>query len=312
MKNKYIILALLLITALALAGCGQEDAAKSISPAGSAPAKESQPARSAPAPVPTPQTGAGSEAAGAKGSKPVTVLSFLPDLVAAETIEIKGKTRPGNRVLINGQEAPQSAGGEFNFPFSLQVGKNEIKVVTLGKEKIEDTRVITVERRPLPPRLTVISPEKSDSENLVISGQTEKGCVVYVNSALARPDREGNFTSTVQLKEGSNNIKVTSTNREGGTAEIQKTVTFTPSTPRLEVIIPEDTRSKQVIISGITDTNTVLVLYVNDARTDVNMQNGVFSGTITLEEGVNSVTVTAVNKWGRKATVTRNISYNTL
>lgn len=310
MKIKSIVVAWLLITALAFTGCGQEDAAKGSAPASTAPASE--PAKSAPAPAPAPPAGPEPEAANDKASKPVTVLSSLPDLVAAETIDIKGKTRPGNRVFINGREVPQNAGGEFNFPVNLQVGKNEIKVVTLGKEKIEDTRVITLERRPLPPRLTVISPEKSDSENLVISGQTEKGCIVYVNSTLARPDREGNFTSTVQLKEGANNIKVTSTNRDGGTAGVLKTVTFTPTAPRLEVIIPEDTRSKQVAVSGITDTNTVLVLYVNDVKTDVNMQNGVFSGTITLEEGVNSVTVTAVNKWGKKTTVTRNISYNTL
>jgi hypothetical protein len=299
----------LLFVAIAIAGCGQDNAAKT--PAPSIPPPQDNSAAKKQTPPPPPPAAAKSEDAAGKVSRPVTTLDPLPELVAAETVEIKGKTRPGNRMFINGQEAPLGPGGEFAFPFGLQVGKNEIKVVTMGKDKVEDSRTLTIERRPPPPKLTVISPDRSDVENLTISGQTEKGCIVYVDTSLARPDREGNFSAVVQLKEGVNNIKITSTNRDGGTATVQKTVAFTPSTPRLEVIIPEETKSKQVTITGITDTNTVLVLYVNDVRTDINMQNGIFSGSITLEEGANSVTVTAVNKWGKRNTVSHNIFYST-
>ncbi|MFZ5633826.1 MAG: hypothetical protein ACOY40_13370 [Bacillota bacterium] len=315
MNFRYPLIVCILIMALALTGCGLlkknapadnkagDNAAQVADSDGSA---EKTPPEARPLPLPVDIT----DATAAQEPRPVTVLSVLPELVAAETIEIKGKTRPGNRVFIEGQEVPLNPGGEFKFPYNLQVGKNEIKVVTLGKDKVEDTRTITIERRPLPPKLTVIGPDRSEAETITISGQTEKGCVVYVNTTTVKPDREGNFTSAVRLKEGVNNIKITSTNRDGGTAEVQKTVTFTPGNPRLEVIIPEETRSKQVTISGITDTNTVLVLYVNDVPTDINLQNGVFSGTITLEDGVNSVTVMAVNKWGKKATVSQNIFYN--
>ncbi|MHB8916558.1 MAG: hypothetical protein ACYC4H_00910 [Desulfocucumaceae bacterium] len=307
MRITYTIIACLIISALILTGCSKDDSAKT-SGDNPAPKENSTPKSAAPAPLPS----APPEAAPTQGSRPVTVLATLPELVAAETVEIKGKTRPDSRIFINGQEAKLDPAGEFNFPFSLQVGKNEIKVVTLGKNKVEDTRTLTVERRPVPPKLTVISPDQSDNENLTISGQTEKGCVVYVNSSVTRPDREGNFTAGVQLKEGANKIIITSTNKDGGTVEVQKTVSFKPGSPRLEVIIPDDTRSKQVTISGITDTNTVLLIYVNDIKTEVNMSNGVFSGTLSLEEGVNSITVTAVNKWGKKSSVSKNISYSTL
>lgn len=307
MRIIYTIITCLIIGALVLTGCSKDDSAKT-SGDNSAPKENSTPKSAAPAPPPA----APPEAAPTQGSRPVTVLSTVPELVAAETVEIKGKTRPDNRIFINGQEASLDPAGEFSFPFSLQVGKNEIKVVTLGKSKVEDTRIITVERRPVPPKLTVISPDQSENENLTISGQTEKGCVIYVNSSVTRPDREGNFTAGVQLKEGANKIIITSTNKDGGTSEVRKTVSFKPGSPRLEVIIPDDTRSKQVTISGITDTNTVLLIYVNDIKTEVNMSNGVFSGTLSLEEGVNSITVTAVNKWGKKSSVSKNISYSTL
>ncbi len=307
MKTRRLTVIWLFMAVIALAGCGQEEGAKIGVTA--PPPNEAQSAKNTAPPAPA-AAGKDAAAAGGKDSRPVTVILPLPDLVAADTIEIKGKTRPGGKIFINGREAALSPAGDFAFPFSLQVGKNEIKVVTLGKEKIEDTRIFNIERRPPPPRLTVISPERSDSESLVISGQTEKGCVVYVNSTVARPDREGGFTSTVQLKEGENSIKVTSTNRDGGTAVVEKKVAFNPADPRLQVIVPEETRSKQVTISGITDTDTVLVLYVNDVKTDINLQNGIFSGTITLAEGVNSVTVAAVNKWGKKSSVSRNILYS--
>lgn len=307
MRITITIITCLIIGALIMTGCSKDDSAKTpgVNPAQK---ENSSPKSAAPAPPPS----APPEAAPTQGSRPVTVLATVPELVAAEILEIKGKTRPDSRIFINGQEAKLDPAGEFSFPFNLQVGKNEIKVVTLGKNKVEDTRTLTVERRPVPPKLTVISPYQSDNENLTISGQTEKGCVVYVNSSVTRPDREGNFTAGVQLKEGANKIIITSTNKDGGTAEVQKTVSFKPGSPRLEVIIPDDTRSKQVTISGITDTNTVLLIYVNDIKTEVNMSNGVFSGTLSLEEGVNSITVTAVNKWGKKSSVSKNISYSTL
>lgn len=300
-----------IIAALALAGCGQKEGGASTDnysakenystpDAGKSDTSESLSTQ----PKAPSDTGSGPQS-----SRAITVLSSLPELVAFETIEIKGKTRPGNRIFIEGLEVPLSAGGEFNFPYNLKVGKNEIKVVTLGKDKILENRTITLERRPLPPRLTVIAPDRSDGESIIITGQTERGCVVYANGNPARPDREGNFTAPVQLKEGANNIKITSTNRDGGTAVVEKTVTFTPARPLLQVIIPEDAAGKQITISGITDTNTVLVLYVNDIKTGINQQNGIFSGSVTLVDGVNSVTITAINKWGKTNTVRGNIYY---
>ncbi|MCL6478956.1 MAG: hypothetical protein K6T65_11150 [Peptococcaceae bacterium] len=315
MNFRYPLIVCLLIMAFTLTGCGLlkknttgdntaqvADTANSTSSTTSSTEKDTSGVQPLPA--------AGTDATAAQEPRPVTVLSVLPELVAAETIEIKGKTRPGSRVYIAGQEVPLNTKGEFKHPFNLQVGKNEIKVVTLGKDKVEDTQTITIERRPLPPKLTVISPENSDTETITISGQTEKGCIVYVDTTTVKPDREGNFASHVRLKEGTNKIKITSTNKDGGTAEVEKTVTFTPGNPRLQVIIPDETRSNQVTISGITDTNTVLVIYVNDVPTNINLQNGVFSGSITLEEGVNTVTVTAINKWGKKTTVSQNIYYS--
>lgn len=304
----------LLLTALALAGCAQKEgesktAAQENYTAGDNYSNTESTRPAAPSPAPAMPQGAGADASSEQPSRPVTVLYSLPQLVASDSIEIKGKTRPGNKIFIEGVEVLPGPGGEFSLQHGLKLGKNEISVVTLGKEKILDTQKIAIERRPLAPALTVIAPDKSDSEYVTITGQTDRGCIVYTNSTPVKLDREGNFTSTVQLSEGANNIKVTSTNRDGGTAVVEKTVSFAPQEPRLEVIIPDETKSKQVTISGITDTNAVLVLYVNDVKTSINQQNGIFSGAITVEDGVNTITVTAINKWGKKKSVSSNIFY---
>lgn len=315
MKINGLIAVCLLAAALALAGCGQKEGETKSAAAENYSARDNytntgSPAQAAAPPAPALPEGAGPDSSSAQSSKAVTVLFSLPEMVASDSIEIRGKTRPGNKIFIEGVEVLPGPGGEFSLQHGLKPGKNEIGVVTLGKEKILDTQKITIERRPLPPALTVIAPDKSDSEYLTITGQTERGCVVYTNSTPVRPDREGGFTSTVPLAEGVNRIKITSTSREGGTATVEKTVTFTPPQPRLEAIIPEETRSKQVTISGITDTNAVLLIYVNDVKTGISQQNGIFSGAISLGDGVNSVTVTAINKWGKKKTVSGNIFYN--
>jgi len=317
MKLKKILIVVLILSLFYLAGCGNKDADK-------APETENTDAANLESSLPkqdqqdmqnmqdmedtlvtVPETVVPAEE---DPPRPVTVLSSLPGMIAADSVDITGKTKPGKRIFIDGQEVVPEKNGTFTFPYNLQVGENKIKVVTLGKEEIEDTQTITIERRPIPPLLTVIAPDSSDSEYLVITGQTEKECVVYVNNTPAKPDRKGCFTATIQLKEGQNSITVSSTNKEGGTATTQKTVSFAPTEPRLEVIIPEDSKNNQVSISGITDTGSTLV-YINDVMANINPQSGVFSGTITLEDGVNTVTVTAINKWGKTNSVSKNIFY---
>lgn len=310
MRIKFTLLTIFLVIALSLTGCAKKEAAPEAGASGDNSSTEASPddstnpsSQTPPAPLPAD----GADPSSAQSPRSITSLSSLPEVVASESIEIKGKTRPGYKVFIEGQEVFPNINGEFSFKQNLQVGKNELKVVTLGKEKIEETKILAIERRPIPPMLTVVPPERSDSEFVTISGQTEKGCIVYVNATPTMPDREGKFSSTVQLKEGSNSIKITSTNRDGGTAALEKTVAFSPPNPRLEVIIPDTANSKQVTVSGITDDNTVLVLYVNEVKSTINQQNGTFNSTLTLEDGLNKVTVTAINKWGKKATVSGSI-----
>ncbi|MFZ5597592.1 MAG: hypothetical protein ACOY31_11340 [Bacillota bacterium] len=306
-KHSFLIICLIGLLFI-FSGCGQTNSGQDTAAPDNY-AAGNNPAAGAADASPQTATPPANDTTNTQTQRAVTTLTPQPAMVSAQSVELSGKTAAGNRIFIDGTEVPTDSAGGFKFPYSLKVGQNQIQVVTLGKEKELDRQTLTIERRPPPPDLYVVTPESSESETVTVSGKTDKGCVVYVNTNLARPDREGNFTSTVQLKEGVNNIKVTSTSSDGGTSVVDKKITFTPPTPRLEVIVPGDASTNQVTISGITDTNTALVLYVNDIKSSINMQNGIFSGTVTLQEGLNSITVTAINKWGKKNSVTNSIYY---
>ncbi|MFZ5591687.1 MAG: hypothetical protein ACOY81_07770, partial [Bacillota bacterium] len=151
-----------------------------------------------------------------------------------------------------------------------------------------------------PPHLLVVAPATADAETVTISGQASPEDILYVNSTPTRADKEGRFSAPVRLKPGQNEITVLAVSPAGGRSEVKKKVLFNPPPPRLAVIVPSETRSKQVTISGITDENAVLVLYVNDSRSEINQQSGQFSATLQLQEGLNVISVQAINKWGKK------------
>ncbi|GBF35300.1 NHL repeat domain protein [Desulfocucumis palustris] len=238
-----------------------------------------------------------------------TKINPLPDFTADETVEISGKTRAGNRIFINGKETPVDPRGQFTGTVQLKPGDNTIAVDTLNKKGTPDKQSLSIKYQPLAPKLLALAPESSDSETVTVSGQTEPGCIVYINSSRTQPDKKGNFSLPVKLEPGSNSIKVVSSNSLGGQALVTKNVTFNPPDPKLVLIVPGETSSQQVTISGITDDNTVLLAYVNDVKTNVNNNNGIFSGTVQLKEGLNTITVQVANKWGKTRTQQKNVNY---
>ncbi len=238
-----------------------------------------------------------------------TKINPLPALTADSTVEISGKTKSANRIYINGQETPVDSRGQFKAIIQLKPGNNTIDVDTLNKKGIPDKQSLTIKYQPQAPTLLALAPESSETETVTVSGQTEPDCFVYINSSRTKPDKQGKFSLPVKLKPGSNSVKVVSTNTRGGQAMVMKNVTFNPPDPKLVLIVPDKTSSEQVTISGITDDNTVLLVYANDMKTNVNNNNGIFSGTVQLQEGLNTITVQVANKWGKTITQVKKINY---
>lgn len=248
----------------------------------------------------------------APAARPVTTLYPVPEITADERIELRGKTKAGNKIFVNGREAEVSPAGQFKENILLKPGENRLEIITLGKKDTAEKQELVVKYQPPAPKLLVIVPDSSESEVITLSGQTEPECIVYVNSSRTLPDKTGKFTFPVKLKPGSNTIKVVSANDRGGQAITTRNINFTPPEPRLVVVVPDETTVNQLNISGITDENAVLVVYVNDVKTTINNQSGIFSGTVQLQEGLNAITIQVANKWGKTKTEYRNVFYEVI
>jgi hypothetical protein len=238
-----------------------------------------------------------------------TKLSPVPEITAEEILSIKGKTKAANRIFLNGEEAEVDSRGNFGQEVTLKTGANTIEVVTLNPKGTPDKQSITVTYQPPAPKLLALAPDTSDAEVVTITGQTEPDCFLYVNNSSTKPDKKGNFSLPVKLNPGANTIEIVSTNPRGGQTLVTKNVTFNPPEPRLVFILPDKTSTTDLTVGGITDSNAVLLVYVNDVKTNINNSNGTFTGTLQLQEGLNTITAQVANKWGKTKTQQKSVLY---
>ena len=125
------------------------------------------------------------------------------------------------------------------------------------------------------------------------------------------------YTPTSALADGSHTIKINATDNDGNAAT-QKSVTFSIDTvpPTLSVSAPANnlvTNVSSVTVSGTTNdtTSSPVTLTVNGKSVTVN-SSGAFSTTVSLSEGTNTITVIAVDSAGKKTTVTRTVTLDTV
>lgn len=88
------------------------------------------------------------------------------------------------------------------------------------------------------PTLTIISPEDnllSDKEKIDISGKTTPGATVVIlfteGEKIIEADKQGGFSTEITLAGGSNEIKVSSFDKDG--KEISKSITIVYSTAEI-------------------------------------------------------------------------------
>jgi hypothetical protein len=127
---------------------------------------------------------------------------------------------------------------------------------------------------------------------------------VYVNDEV----QDYWITSkAIDLAEGDNTIVFKAVNNIGKSTTVTKTVRLNSNAPVLKVSdIPETTDKTTVSFSWtVTDKNDQTPkVYVNDQLQDY----WITSNTLTLDEGVNTITVKATNSLGKTSSVTKTIS----
>jgi hypothetical protein len=254
----------------------------------------------------------------------ITVDTVPPDLIVnvpidgivtkALMVTVKGTTEPGARVNISGIEVNVTAGsGAFSAQIEIVEGLNVLKISAkdiAGNVAFVELRVTRDTRlEPL-----VITPENGtwvNTTNLTMNGITELNATVLVRGAPV-PVLNGNFTKTLSLHEGWNNITVKATDALGNTKTVSLFYFVDTLPPVLNLTSPKAcknignasvchhyTNRVGVNIRGYTEENAtvtingqLMFLFGNE-----------FSSRAEVELGLNNFTIRAMDAAGNIRTV---------
>lgn len=132
---------------------------------------------------------------------------------------------------------------------------------------------------------------------------------------------ECSYTPDTALADGNHTVKIDASDNDGNAA-VQKSVAFKVDTvaPTLSLTSPADntvTNQASCTVSGITNDATsspvtVTVKLNSGAAEPVTVdQSGKFTKTLTLTQGVNTITVVATDSAGKSTAVTRTVTLDT-
>lgn len=153
---------------------------------------------------------------------------------------------------------------------------------------------------------------------------TLKGKKIDVSNITATPISGGyqcEYTPTESIEDGSCTYSIFVSDFDGNTSATT-TTTFKIDTqpPTLNVPTPETgiyTNSETIVVSGNTSdqTSSPVTITIKVGSTDqgtVTVNNdGTFSKTVTLENGLNTITIIATDTAGKQSTVTKTITLKT-
>ncbi len=165
------------------------------------------------------------------------VLNPLPKATNSAMIVVSGKSQPDKTVklYINGdlKDTVQSdKNGNFSFNKTLSDGDNRIEAKTEQDNKSSNfSNSFTVLLKNSAPSLAVDFPSDGQSfskgqDSVSVMGKTDSGVSVTVNGFWAIIDENGNFSYTLPLQNGDNQIKVIATDQAGNTSEKNLKVTY--------------------------------------------------------------------------------------
>lgn len=245
----------------------------------------------------------------------------IPDISNKRNINITGKVTDNYysydklTLSINGCNIPISYSGYFSHNMELVDGQNMITIVATnpsGKQtKINKVINFTI----LPPKIDVTIPEKTNYDNISISGkiidEMESYPILTVNGESVYVSSNGNFNVNISLNEGINTISISvDSPSTGKSSNVEKTIVAEFLPPTINVYVPETVYSSTVQISG--NINDILdnspIVEVNGESVFVN-SSGNWNANVQLSEGVNSISITGRNKYGKMTTIDKIINY---
>lgn len=167
------------------------------------------------------------------------ILNPLPSATNSASLVISGMGNAGQtvRIYINNNlidETPTEKDGSFSINETLQNGTNTIQAKSElnGKESsFSDPLNVTFSNTK--PNLDITSPSdgqtfSKDQNTAQVSGKTDPDIKITVNGFWAIVDDNNNFSYSLPLQNGDNQIKVIATDNAGNTTEKDIKVTYNP------------------------------------------------------------------------------------
>jgi large repetitive protein len=237
------------------------------------------------------------------------------------------------KVIINGQEVQvfaESGYDEegyyysynyFNQVVSLQLGTNTITVSGTDSAGYTTTITRTVTYDTVAPTLNVTSPAdniETQQTTVTVSGTAEVGSTVKINGTPVTVNATtGSFSTNYSLGAGTNVLNITATDAAGNVT----TETRTVKTPVLTVGNPSQdlsTNQSTITVSGTAYGDADRKVIINGQEVQVISESGYdeegyysynyFDHVVSLQLGVNTITVSGTDSAGYTTTITLNVT----
>ena len=236
---------------------------------------------------------------------------------AQVTIEGIAKSQSSNSltVTVNGSEVSVDYNGAWSKTLKLANGINEIEIIAKDEYGVKTVEKRTIEFDAAPLLQITNCPKKSDSSQVTIEGtvksKTNSNITLTVEGSEVSVGYSGSWRKTLNLVNGTNEIKIVAKDENGSKTTIKKFIDFNATPPSISFSsIPTTVVKKTVTIDGyVNDEYGTPTFTVNDTPIELNYSNR-WSITLDLQEGNNTFVFVAKSKTGATATVTKNILLN--
>lgn len=244
-------------------------------------------------------------------------------LLSVPTVRLSGTLELDSRLVISRsgeilRELAAATDSAFNVDVDLVEGVNVLDVAAIDPVGNRVNRRFAVVFDTTAPLLELLPPPVSTRDNVfTLRGVSEPAANVRVSSrrgvinAQSYPD--GSFSARVPLLEGSNDIMVRAVDSAGNVREQTFAIVQDTLAPQIVVTSPANnvaTQGDALTVSGQISDSDPGVLQATLNGEALELSDGAFETSVSLQEGINEIAILAVDAAGntsqRQVTIVRD------
>ena len=224
--------------------------------------------------------------------------------------------------MLNGRRLSNFSFSGTNFQAKIDLQQGDNKVVIKGtnnKGTVEDRVTIIYDPGPppAPPTVTITQPANNDvvsNPSMTVRASLKniklKSQITFLlnnRSTTVFSYSNGSFQATVKLKTGLNTLTIRAKNEDGQAEdEVQVTYRVVPKTPPTvtitqpadKILLKDPTVTVRASLKNINQKEQITFLVNNRRTSNFSFSKGNFQATVTLKEGLNTLTIRAENQDG--------------